>query len=433
MICMDTTLREAVNFFKNELGYDKLFKLFRKKYESLGRVGGTVPLTSFSKEELSVIGGFFGKSVGQMREKGSISLRQFEEQLQETRFAVDLLSLLENYFNENIISKKLQAQERLARLHMFFSDLKHSVAPSLDFWIDYLLENRGDGRWIIQMAEKDDGAVTNMFATLNRAYSALPNTPERLPMFSQRITGEPHAFDASENLGKMLLHLLAVAQAHRTEIPVQHPVSTEEINDLYEMFHIYRDDLLNFVTCANLVASNNEGEHLVWKAAARMHIVQIVPIRELLPLKDIRPVTGNAVFIVENSGVCATLLDYVPHAPMICSNGQFTLATWLLLEKLVASNTVLYYAGDFDPEGLRMADRLVERFGSENVQLWRMDLSSFQQSNPQKVLSKDRLEKLNGLMNNELVKVGAVMKQVGKAGYQEALVENMMLDLRKKY
>lgn len=429
---MDTTLREAVNFFRNELGYDKLFKLFRKKYESLGRVGGTVPLTSFSKEELSVIGGFFGKSAGQMREKGSISLLQFEEQLQETKFAVDILSLLENYFNECIISKKMQAQEKQARLQTFFNNLKSSVAPSVNFWIDYLLENRRDGRWIIQLAEKDETAVTSMFATLNRAYSALPDAPERLPMFSQRITGDPHAFDASEDLGKMLLHLLAVAQANRTETP-QHPVSTEEINDLYETFHIYRDDLLNFVTCVNLVASNNEGEHLVWKAAARMHTVQIVPIRELLPLEDIRPVTGNAVFIVENSGVCATLLDYVPHAPMICSNGQFTLATWMLLEKLVENNTVLYYAGDFDPEGLRMADRLVERFGSENVQLWRMNVSAYQQSISQKVLSNDRLEKLNGLVNNALIEVGAVMKQVGKAGYQEALVENMMLDLRKKY
>lgn len=428
---MDTTLQAAVHFFKNEQGYNKLFKLFRKKYESLGRVGGTIPVTSFSETELNVIGAFFGKSAGQLQEKGNVSMRAFEMQLQETRFAVDLLSLLGSYFGENIVSKKVQEQERQASLHVFFYEIKSSVAPVIAFWIDYLLENRGDGRWIIQMAEKDEVAISKMFTALNHAYTSLPTSPERLPMFSQRITGDPHAFDGDEDLGKMWLHLLAVAQAYRTQIPVQHPVSTEDVNALYESFHIYRDDLLNFVTCANLVASDEAGEHPVWKAAAQKHTVQIVPIRELLPLKHLRPGVGNVVFIVENSGVCATLLDHVPHAPMICSNGQFTLATWLILEKLVTSGAVFYYAGDFDPEGLRMADRLVERFGSEAVRLWRMDTPAYRYSEPQKTLRPERLEKLNGLTHHELIEVGAVMRKVGKAGYQEALVDEMVSDLRR--
>src|SRR5690606_16173925 len=103
--------------------------------------------------------------------------------------------------------------------------------------------------------------------------------------------------------------------------------TTEEINELLESYQIYRDDLLNFVTCANLIAKTVNGIHPVWEAAAIENSVQIVPLRELIAIEKVRPTVGNKVWIVENSGVCSTLLDHELTAPIICTNGQFTLAS----------------------------------------------------------------------------------------------------------
>src|SRR5699024_7634872 len=93
--------------------YHPLFILFRKKYESLGRIGGTVKITSFSKKDVAEIGQFFGVPGEQLAKKGTISLVEFEKQLENTRFSANkLYDLLDAYVGEVILSKKEDQQVR---------------------------------------------------------------------------------------------------------------------------------------------------------------------------------------------------------------------------------------------------------------------------------------------------------------------------------
>lgn len=424
-------LKQAVAFFKSEQVYTKLFPLFRKKYESLGRIGGTVPTAPFNDKELEQIAAFYGVPVSQLQRKGSLSLKRFEEQLGLTKFhSIHLHALLEAYFGEAILSKKEQQAEKAAFFEAFLMELK-DIYPQISFWLNRLLEKKADTRWIIQLIEKDKDVFREWASVLTFVFSNLPVEAERLPMFSQRITGDPHAFDVQTNLGRLLLHLLAVHQAVKLQETPIIASTTEEINKLLGDFHIYRDDLLNFVTCANLIAETGKAVHPVWEAAASAQTVQIVPLRELLGLSKVMPANGDGkVFIVENSGVCATLLDKAPDAPMVCTNGQFTLASWTLLEKLVEAGTMLYYAGDFDPEGLQIADRLKTRFGT-SIELWHMNVDAYKKSLSNKGLSEERLEKLNSIADLQLIEIAEEMRQHGKAGYQEAVVESMVEDLNR--
>lgn len=430
---MEQQLVEAVDFFKHANAYHPLFILFRKKYESLGRIGGTVKITSFSKKDVAEIGRFFGVPGEQLAKKGTISLVEFEKQLENTRFnAITLKDLLDAYFGEVILSKKEQQQMREASLVDFLNVQKNSF-PGLVFWFDFLFEQKNENRWILKLAEHDPVKCTDMFELLHRAWAELPTEPERLPIFAQRITGDPHAFDLQRDLGKMFIHLLSVYEGKiKEEVSiVEVASSTEEINTVLENSLIYRDDLLNFVTCANLIAETKEGIHPVWKAASRERTVQIVPLREIVPCTAVYPSKGQVVWMVENSGVCATLLDYIPDAPLISTNGQFTLATLRLLDLLAENGCTLYYASDFDPEGLGMAERLLIRY-PKSVRLWRMDDASYEQSEPTYPLSEDRLEKLSKITEEELVSVAEKMHRIGKAGYQEALVKQMYLDIKEQ-
>lgn len=428
---MSNQLEEAVQFFKSEKAYHKLFLLFRDKYESLGRIGGTVKISTFSFEELMEIGPFFGLPGEQLVAKGSISFVDFEKQLAKTKFSsVSLKSLLDAYFGEVMTSKKEQEEIGAAQLRDFLREQQEQF-PELKFWLSFLLDYKKEGRWIIQLAEQDRARFKDLIAKLHSAWITLPEEAERLPIFSQRITGDPHAFDLQQDLGKMFIHLLSAWQAKRTEQETfEIAASTEDINRLLQNHQIYRDDLLNFVTCANLIAETTSGVHPVWKAAAQEQTVQIVPLRELVSFTDVYPVKGKTVWMVENSGVCATLLDYEPSAPMICTNGQFTLATLTLLDLLAKNGCTLYYASDFDPEGLGMAQRLLDRY-PEAVSLWHMDQSGYKKSRPTKILSAERLEKLNSLTDEGLVSVAKEMKSSGKAGYQEALIEEMCSDISR--
>ncbi len=430
---MENQLYEATQFFKSEKVYDKLFKAFRKKYESLGRIGGTVSVGNFTKNELEELGKFFGLPGEQLEMKGSISLIAFEKQIQFTRFSsVTLKPLLDAYFGETLISKKEQRIAREASLREFLLE-RQVQYPQLAFWLQFLQEQKREGRWIVQIAEQEVSHFKMLLETLNRAFTSLPQHAERLPMFSQRITGDPHAFDLQTDLGRIFIHLLSVHRAGQEEEGklIEVPSSTEGINELFEQYHIYRDDLLNFVTCANLIAETVGGVHPVWEAAAKEQTVQIVPLRELISLIGAYPMEGNVVWVVENSGVCATLLDHKPDTPIICTNGQFTLATWLVMDLLVKAKCKLYYAGDFDPEGLGMAQRLLDRH-PDSVRLWHMDKAGYRKSNPTKEISHERLEKLKGISNNELAEVAEEMKRIGKAGYQEALLDWMERDIKGK-
>src|SRR5699024_1894792 len=53
----------------------------------------------------------------------------------------------------------------------------------------------------------------------------------------------------------------------------------------------------------------------------------------------------------------------------VCTSGQLKEASWQLLDLLVQKDCQLYYAGDFDPEGLSIADRLWQQYGGR-VRLW---------------------------------------------------------------
>ncbi len=420
---MSELLKKATEFFKSEQTYDKLFNAFRKKYESLGRIGGTVSTNSFSDKELETIGKFFGQPSGILRQKQLISLAAFEEQLQRTKFSsVALKELLDNYFGETIISKKEQLLQKEENRRNFFHQLMEQY-PSIKFWLEFCLENSKSSRWVIQLADNDKGQFTTYVKILHDALNDFPDSVERLPLFSQRITADPHAFDLNTDLGRLLIHLLSVHQGDE-EVPTM----TEEINFLLQQYGIYRDDLLNFVTCANLLAETNKGDHPVWTSAAQTNTVQIVPLRELLKVTTVWPSTGNTVWIVENSGVCATLLDANPAVPIICTNGQFTLATWMLIDKLVNGGAQIFYAGDFDPEGLGIADRLLERCGN-SATLWHMDITSYRKTGPTKSLTVERLEKLNRLNHPQLVAVAVEMRATKKAGYQEALMDEMVTDI----
>ncbi|UOQ92463.1 DUF2399 domain-containing protein [Halobacillus shinanisalinarum] len=89
----------------------------------------------------------------------------------------------------------------------------------------------------------------------------------------------------------------------------------------------------------------------------------------------------------------SSLLDQVPNAPLICTHGQFKLAALQLLDQLVRNGCTIYYSSDLDPEGLRMANRLYNRYPN-SVHYWRMDVTAYEKSLSEVHLNGERLNKL---------------------------------------
>ncbi|WP_075366665.1 DUF2399 domain-containing protein [Desulfosporosinus metallidurans] len=123
-------------------------------------------------------------------------------------------------------------------------------------------------------------------------------------------------------------------------------------------------------------------------------------------------------------------MEMTPNPPLICTHGQFKLASLLLLDKLAASGTLIYYSGDFDPEGLSMAERLLLRYPGQ-AKAWHYTLEDYQLSRSDQVLSPQRLKQLDRVSSPELAPPKEKLLKTGLAGYQEGILSDLWCDVKQ--
>jgi len=152
----------------------------------------------------------------------------------------------------------------------------------------------------------------------------------------------------------------------------------------------------------------------------------------LRTLSDIKRIEASTklVYIVENSGVFSELADRLTgkDAPLICTNGQLHVSSQIFLDMLVADGFTLYYSGDFDPEGVEIAWKLKKRYG-ESFHYWHYQIEDYRKAMSNKEITRDRLFRLEKIDDDELREIIGVMRTEKKAGYQEALLAEMMGDV----
>jgi uncharacterized protein (TIGR02679 family) len=427
-------MKDSLQVFKEEPGFVKLFTLFKDKYRSLGRMGGTVSIHSFTNEELESIAGFLGQSVDPIVAKGRISLLDFEKELSQTAFSdYPLIELLEKVLGESIFTKVEESTLQEQQEKEFLQKLR-ITNPEADWWWDWLESKPSDSRWIWSLYRQDSEDLMDKLLTIARAYQELPiryNKYERISLFAQRTTGNPHCFDLGQLTGRLLLCWMQVDQQSKGLRFSGMPKTAEEVNELLTYYGVMRDDLWSFVTCRGLLAELASDIHPVWKAACDMNTVLNVPLKELVKVDRIWPHTGKKVWIVENSSVCSTIMDEISGAPIICTHGQFRVASWIMLDKLVEAGCQLFYSGDLDPEGILMAQRLKSRY-DDRVTIWRMDINAYEITISDEDIS-NRLPKIESITAVELVDVVKVLNDRKKAGYQEGIVELLIEDIRRDF
>ena len=140
---------------------------------------------------------------------------------------------------------------------------------------------------------------------------------------------------------------------------------------------------------------------------------------------------GGTVYVVENPMAFYWLMeqqkDEKAQVAMICSAGQPTQAVWMLLDFLKESGTRMYYSGDFDPEGLLIAQRMKERY-QDLVKLWHYESEDYKHSMSSIEIEPTSLKKLDKLTQAELLPIGELLKETKLAGYQENILSLMRLE-----
>lgn len=96
--------------------------------------------------------------------------------------------------------------------------------------------------------------------------------------------------------------------------------------------------------------------------------------------------------------------------------------------KIIEDVEEIYYSGDFDPEGIIIANKLKMRYGNK-LNFWRFDIEDYLKVISYKKISSISKAKLDNIENSELSPLIEKIKEKGLAGYQELLIEDYIYDI----
>jgi uncharacterized protein (TIGR02679 family) len=288
-----------------------------------------------------------------------------------------------------------------------------NYSPSVTAW----LTRPRVQAWIRRSAQSDLRKTKPLLHSLRCLLRCLPlESPTLLAQFAAETTGSSHALDSDTPLGRVTLRALAV-QLDRPQ-----PGSAADVRALWSLAGLVRDELSTTVLALNLPArpGTSLGDILI-----RLHQEgqpARLTFRQLQEACQFDPSPCREIFVCENPAVMAAAADRwrARAKPLVCVEGQPSLAAQALLELLVRQGFVLRYHGDFDWGGIRIAAGIWNKF---SFQPWRFECADY--------LAAPLGRTLQGVFAEAPwdPTLSSAMRQHCTAVHEEAVMEQLLRDL----
>ncbi len=238
------------------------------------------------------------------------------------------------------------------------------------------------------------------------------------------MTGNPHAFDHGTAEGNFLYQIIQMdLKVREVEIEVSEIFPAYKRQKSYLMAGIMLDDISNYAMLYQVQAVKKDGSlHKGMEGFEKEgHIVQ-VPLGVIMEWEALL-CPQNEIYIVENPSVFAVLCgkDDAKNKAYMCMNGQPRLAGLVVLDLLEKSGTRIFYAGDLDPEGVLIAQKLRQYYKGEFC-YWHMGVEDYERCRSEEIISPKRMKILERITDEGLKPVAKMLKKYGRAGYQEKLM-----------
>ena len=413
---MDHYEKECLTYFQSDKIWDRILKAFRKKYSSYASFAGTIKITGLSVQDIETLEGFFCKNY-HGKKSVSISASTFVKALSASKFDdVTAERLLELYFGGPIKGKKEKEAERRKQCGKIWNDFsgKQENTPAGQF-LTIIKEEVKPARkeplenWEIQL---------ELAADMINALPFWSNRIEHLAIFASRVTGNPHAFDAGTISGNLLYRLIQRMNKDRQIVLPENKVFPSlQRHRCYLSVGLMLDQVSNYMMFYGISARKKEGTvHAGIEGFLQEREMVQIPLVVLAKCEKIEcPNHRIRIFAL----LCAKATGEEAY---MCMNGQPRLSALLSLELLAKSDTKIYYAGDLDPEGLLIAQKL-KKYYQGFFEYWHMTEEDYRKSRSEEVISEKRLKILDHIRDPELRKVADAVAKYKTAGYQEKIFE----------
>lgn len=427
--------KECAEYFKRQQAYRRCFQELRKKWKSYGKVAGNIVLKETSEEERRAIGGVVGKVFYEKDIR--FSFKEFERGLQQTCYApVDMKSVLEKYFGETLSTNQREREEEQKKKNEFLQELcryfleRAGGEMGAFLWMQEVVSAGKYGYQLLVREYMKDAAQAETFAqNVGKALVKLEKEKETegecpLAVLAAEVSGNPHYFDRGTTPGQLLMHAISYCEK------MEFPQTAHQWRELLLHVGIVPDNVSSMVHAYGLRLQRKDGYHPAYDAFCRLKEPYVITMENLSGMIGAQAV-GNKVYVVENEMVFSYLLDNAKeeNLTLLCTSGQPRTVALELVSLILASSVTIYYSGDIDPDGIRIADRLWQKFG-DGIRIWRMSSEDYEKSLSKEEIGNIGMAKLENVKHPLLTKTAECLKEKRVAGYQENILKELLEDIK---
>ena len=423
-------MKESLDLINSNKIYKKIFLEVYSKYKKYGKITGSFTLKATTTEERQILFNFDSKALteGKAKIKCSTVRDLFNRKLKEYSFEELLVKVVGKELKTN---KEVKDEEKEQEEKFYDDILKDSDDGVGKQWFIEILDKKKYGYNIIVRKYKSEirnlKELKRKIILIINSLNKLPylnNEYENIAVFSAVNTKDSHFFDSDKFTGRLFIKAIAFI------LNKDDPKDINEINELYYEVGILKDEISNHTTIYGLNAFNMDSSEVkavnsfnLWKEPLQISISNLLKI-------DYFEAINNTVFIFENPAVFHKILKVNgDNISLICTSGQLNLSSYILLNKIRNLKNI-YYAGDFDPEGLMIAYKIKKRY-KDKVKFLNYTRESYINTMSNNIIEEKSMSQLNKINCSELDEVINELRINKRAAYQELLIDEY-LDLIKK-
>ena len=415
--------KSAINYYKNSSAYRKMCKDLMMKYKRYGRLTGRISLKDYTDKQKVKIADFVGESVADLGSKNDVSVAKIKSAHLDTKYGdYDLAYLASEVTGIGLSvdsdgskpSKEAIKETIRDEIRQLLSAVRPDVLDEIMDKIYY--ENKYK-----EISLGDIYFLGNAIEKINQREGQFDGVNFDnyiyLAVFAAEITANPYEFDEGTVLGDWLFRILALTYGDKPA-----GMSYMEYRDkVFEHYGILLDDIFHFLSVNHMLARSNGEVNSVWSASCRNQVSWKAPLKHILKTDLIYPELGDALILVENASVFYILSAMFNSLPIVCFHGKLRKSIWTFMDKL-SKDAKVYYAGDFDPEGLKMADDLKQAYG-DMIDLSLMRMKYYEGSKPRTKIKPANLDILDKIRDEKLKEVAEAIKDTKLVGHQYNLIE----------
>ena len=423
-------MKESLDLINSNKIYKKIFLEVYSKYKKYGKITGSFTLKAATTEERQILFNFDSKALteGKAKIKCSTVRDLFNRKLKEYSFEELLVKVVGKELKTN---KEVKDEEKEQEEKFYDDILKASDDGVGKQWFIEILDKKKYGYNIIVRKYKSEirnlKELKRKIILIINSLNKLPylnNEYENIAVFSAVNTKDSHFFDSDKFTGRLFIKAISFI------LNKDDPKDINEINELYYEVGILKDEISNHTTIYGLNAFNRDNSEVkavnnfnIWREPLQISISNLLKIDYLESI-------NNTVFIFENPAVFHKILKVNgDNISLICTSGQLNLSSYIVLNKIRNLKNI-YYAGDFDPEGLMIAYKIKKRY-KDKVKFLNYTRESYINTMSNNIIEEKSMSQLNKINCSELDEVINELRINKRAAYQELLIDEY-LDLIKK-